>query len=393
MRNACLIGLVFLLACSGGKTSGANQPTDEQVNAVLETYAENLFQAYSDSVTDEQAFRSKVEAFLAAPTEATLATARTAWVASREHYMLVEGARFYDGAIDVDPPNHEGALNSWPLDEAYIDYTTNKATKAVDETAGLVNRTDLLPTITVDAIDAFNARGGDENISNGYHAQEFLLWGQALEDVGPGKRPATDYVVGGPRKNADRRASYLRVATTGVIQRLTLVRDAWAPNAAGRTKFTSGGKPSLALALTGLGKMSKGELASQRLNAAYASKGRRDQHDCFSSETLLDYERDARGLLMMYQGKYGSRSGQGIDSLVRAANPDVDARLTKQLQASIEAIVAIPKPFEASIVGDDKAPGRTAVRAAVVSLRAQGDLFAEAASALGLTIQVPDENK
>src|SRR5262249_27037111 len=157
--------------------------------------------------------------------------ARDAWVASREHYMLTEGARFVDGPIDVDPPNHEAALNSWPLDEGYIDYTTNKDTGVVDENAGLINKSDLLPSIKPDAIDALNAQGGDENISVGYHAIESLLWGQALVEVGPGTRPATDYVVGGPRKNADRRASSLRTAVGDVVTHLTAVRDAWAPGA------------------------------------------------------------------------------------------------------------------------------------------------------------------
>src|SRR5262249_36254894 len=127
-------------------------------------------------------------------------------------------------------------------------------------------------------------------------------------------------------------------------------------------------------------------------NAAFASKSRRDQHDCFSSLTLTDYERDARGIQQMYLGNYGANDGPGIDTLVRAANPDVDARLQKQLQTSIDAIVAIPKPFEASIVGDDDAPGRKAILAAIASLRAQGDLFGEAAAALGQQIQVPNEN-
>src|SRR5262249_37785241 len=159
--------------------------------------------------------------------------------------------------------------------------------------------------------------------------------------------PASDYVVGGPRKNADRRATYLRTSVAGVLQHLTAVRDAWTKDASYRTTFVKNGKASIGLALTGLGKLSKGELDGERINAPYASKERRDQHDCFSSLTLVDYERDVRGIQAMYLGKYGTNDGPGLDDLVRAANPDVDARLQKQIQASIDAVVAIPKPFEA----------------------------------------------
>jgi putative iron-regulated protein len=374
------------IACSNDKAPG----TPLSVEPVLESYSANLFAAYSDALNDQQAFSQKVEQFLASPDEASLTEVRAAWLASREHYMLTEGARFYGGPVDADPPNHEAALNAWPLDEAYIDYSTD-ATGAVDETVGLVNHPDILPAITVEALDALNAQGGDENVSNGYHAVEFLLWGRALTDIGPGKRPATDFVAGGPRKNADRRATYLRVAVMGIGQHLGAIRDAWSPGATYRSTFVAGGMSSVALALTGLGKMSKGELAGQRMSAAYASKSRRDQHDCFSSNTLVDYARDAHGIQAMYLGNYGSNDGPGFDELVRAKAPELDARIQKQLQASVDAIEAIPQPFEASIAGDDASAGRTAVRAAVASLRAQGDLFAEAAHALGLTIQTPDE--
>jgi putative iron-regulated protein len=255
-----------------------------------------------------------------------------------------------------------------------------------------VNHPDVLSTINVASIDALNTQGGDNNISVGFHAIEFLLWGQALAPVGPGTREYTDYVSGGAVTNADRRGAYLLAATAGVLQHLTAVHDAWATGAAYRTKFTAGGKDSLALILTGLGKFSKGELGGQRMDAPYATKSRRDQHDCFSSLTLTDYERDARGVQMIYLGNYGTNDGPGIDELVRAANPDLDARIQKQIQTSIDAIVAIPPPFEQAITGVDTDPGRVAVHAAITSLRAQSDLFAEAAAALGITLQFPDTN-
>lgn len=391
------VALGLVAACSSDDTKSSTPTSNPQAiagdpAAVLENYAANLYAAYDDAVKDEASFASATEGFLATPTEASLATLRTAWLASREHYMLTESARFYDGPIDIDPPNHEAAVNSWPLDEAYIDYTTNKTTGAIDDSVGFINNASLMATITAENLDAVNAQGGDENISNGWHALEFLLWGQALKDVGPGTRPATDFVVGGPRPNVERRQAYLRAVVAGISTHLTAVRDQWATGAAYRTGFTTAGYASVAKALTGLGKFSKGELASQRINAAYQSKDRRDQHDCFSSETLVDYDRDARGIQAMYLGNYGANDGPGFDTLVAKVNPELDTKIKAALKTSVDAIVAIPKPFESAIVGDDSAAGRQAVRAAINALRAQGDLFAEAATALGLTITVPDEN-
>ena len=303
--------------------------------------------------------------------------------------MLTEGARFYDGPIDVDPPNYEAFVNSWPLDEAYIDYTTDAKGK-VDETVGIVNMPSILKNITADGLDSLNAVGGDTNISDGYHAVEFLLWGQALKDVGPGERPASDYDLKGTRKNPDRRAQYLKVAVDGIIANLTSVRDAWAPGADYRVAFEGDPKTALNHAFTGLAKFSKGELGSQRIGAAYMSKERRDQHDCFSSETLVDYESDALGIKAMYLGQYGDNIGPGLSDLVRAVDPALDKKLTDMIQASIDAIHNIPAPFEASIVGTDDSLGRVAIKAALDALSAQGDEFGAAAAALGLTITVDD---
>ena len=373
---------------SDGASAGASR------SAVVANYSANLYAAYSDSLLDEQAFQTNVSAFLADPTEISLASVRSGWLASRKHYMLTEGARFYDGPIDGpisgSTNNHEALLNSWPLDEAFIDYVTTKA-GVVDEDAGIVNMPELLPEITAQGLDELNGFNDEpENVSSGYHAVEFLLWGQALEDVGPGERPATDYVIDGPSKNPGRRADYLRVAVEGIISHLTDVRDAWAPSAGFRVAFEKDADASLTRIFTGLAKFSKGELGSQRIGAAYESKNRHDQHDCFSSETLLDYERDARGIQAMYIGKYGDNDGPGLDDLVKAADPELDADLKHKLQASFDAIVAIPKPFEDAIAGDDDSAGRKAIQAALTALNEQGDAFGAAAAAIGITITVDD---
>jgi len=358
---------------------------------VVANYAANLYEGYSDSVVDAEAFKVDVSAFLVEPTEATLTTARDSWLKSREHYMLTEGARFYDGPIDRTPENYEALLNSWPLDEAFIDYASKDG--VVEEDVGIVNMPKEMPVITFDALVAKNGELDEpENVSVGYHAVEFLLWGQALNDVGPGERPATDYVIGGPSKNPDRRQDYLSVAVDGIISNLSSVRAAWEPTATYRVDFEKNANldESLTRIFTGLAKFSKGELGSQRLGAAYESKHRHDQHDCFSSETLVDYERDARGIEAMYLGKYGDHDGPGLDDLVKAADPALDADLKKKLQASINAIMDIPKPFEDAIAGDDDSPGRKAIQAALTALNEQGDTLGAAAAAIGISITVDD---
>jgi len=383
--GVCVALFGCLAGCSSDDTGGGGVSRE----AVVKNYAANLYAAYADSVVDAQELETDVNSFLANPTEDRLETTRASWLASRTHYMLTEGARFYDGPIDAEPQNNEGLLNSWPLDEAFIDYASKDG--SVNEDVGIINMPAMLPEITAEGLDALNGSADEpENVASGYHAVEFLLWGQALKDVGPGERPASDYAIGGPSKNPDRRSDYLKVAVAGIILHLEDVRDAWRPNASYRASFEQRLDESLTHIFTGLAKFSKGELGSQRIGAAYESKKRHDQHDCFSSETLVDYERDARGVQAMYLGTYADHDGPGLDDLVRAADPKLDAELKKKLQASIDAIAAIPRPFEDAIAGDDDSPGRKSIQVALTALSAQGEAFGAAAAAIGLSITVDD---
>lgn len=405
-----IVPLTFLAlaACSDDDTTTPSTSTPDggssaqalagDPTTVLTDYADNLYKAFSDSVVDEDALVAAVDAFYAAPTEGSYATVKTAWTASRAHYMLTEGSRFYDGPIDAEPPGIEVAINSWPLDESYIDYNFDNAT------AGFVNNPASMTEITVEAIDAANGLGTNgeeenaENVSNGWHAAEFLIWGQAEPDsIGPGKRPFTDYTT---FANVDRRRAYLRATVGGISTKLATVRDAWKDGASYRTTFIANKYDSVALALGGLGRFSKGELAGERINAAYASRERRDQHDCFSSETLTDYKRDAQGIQALYTGDfsaYGGAKGTGFDTLIAKVDADLDGRIKASLTATVAAIDTVKAStpsgtFEEAVAAADGSAPRAALLDAVNKLRAQGDLFGEAATALGLTIEVPVTN-
>ncbi len=390
--------VVLAGACSSdpvGPDTTASALDPAEATAALEVYASNLSAAYTESVTDAEALEVKLQALVATPSAATLEAAKVEWLKSRQNYMLTEGARFYDGPIDAEPENYEGALNSWPFDEAYIDYVTDGPTRTED---GLPGDGGLIASdvpLTPENLDDLNAEGGDENISAGYHAVEFLLWGQAVRDVGPGERPFTDY-DGNDAAHGDtaaRRGQYLIAAVDGIVGHLKSVADAWKEGAPYRTAFVANeGNKSIVNVLSGLGKMSKGELAGERINAGLESKARRDQHNCFSSTTLVDYARDAQGIYDMWLGKHGAVDGKGIDELVAKSDQALADKITAQLKGSVDAIQSVSVPFEAAIQGLDTDPNRARLIGVRDSLRTQGDQMGEAAAALGLSLSVPDKN-
>ena len=270
-------------AGDGAEPSGAADEVvlaDDDALAAATTYADVAFASYDDVVTTATALQSAVDVFVAAPSEETLASAKQAWLDGRVAYGPTEVFRFYDGPIDDPEDGPEGRINAWPLDEAYLDYVVD------DPTAGIINDVAGVPELTTDVLVAANEDGGETNISTGWHAIEFLLWGQDLSADGPGARPVTDYTTAA---DADRRGTYLTLLADLLVQDLTGVRDQWDP-ATGtyREAFLADPQQAVAHILRGMGALSAGELAGERIGVAYENKDQEDEHSCFSDNTTVD---------------------------------------------------------------------------------------------------------
>ncbi len=352
-------------------------PTVDDLAAVATTYADLVYANYQAAIASATEMQAAIDAFLADPTDATLAAAKEAWLTARDDYGPTEAFRFYDGPIDNPANGPEGQINAWPMDEAYVDYVDG------DATAGIVNDTAGYPDITVDVIVEANEQGGETNISTGWHAIEFLLWGQDLSAEGPGERPLTDYTT---EANAARRATYLQLTTQLLLDDLASVADQWAPEGAYRTEFLA--DPALAVQrlLRGIGALSRGELAGERMAVAYETKDQEDEHSCFSDNTAADVTNNARGVQMVYLADFPGIDGPSPSDLVAAADPELDAALQAQLATSVELTSGFPATFETMIAAPEGDPANEAMLEAIVSIEDQGDMIAEAAAALGLEI-------
>jgi putative iron-regulated protein len=346
--------------------------------AVATHYAALVHANYSDTLAGAKDLQAAIAAFVAAPSAEGLDQARKAWLDAREYYGQTEAFRFYGGPID-DDKGPEGQINAWPLDEAYVDYVTGKPK------AGMVNNPKF--KITKAALTKANERGGEENISAGWHAIEFLLWGQDQSDTGPGNRSFEDYVKG-KGENAERRAQYLTVATELLVDDLTAMVKAWAPNARNyRAKFEKGGKESVRKIIVGLGSLSRGELSGERMEVALNSQDQEDEHSCFSDNTHRDVVTNAKGIQNVWLGQYTRRDGSqlqgpGVRDLVAAKNPALAEKTSAQLAASVAGAEAIPAPFDRAIVKGSA--GRPAIEKTIASLVEQSKLLVESASAVGI---------
>lgn len=381
--------LAVALVCTAflGACDSADDPSDDlsERAAVAATYADLVYASYADSYDAATELDAAIDALVADPTEATLQAAKDAWRDAREPYGQTEAYRFANGPIDAaDGP--EGFLNAWPLDEAYIDYVEG------DADAGIINRPDEYPTIDADLLVSLNERGGEENVAVGYHAIEFLLWGQDRSATSAGNRPVSDYTT---EANAERRAQYLTVTSDLLLQHLGEMVEAWDPDVEGNYRDTFlalDADQALRNMLTGIGTLAKSELAVERIFVALNNQDQEDEHSCFSDNTHRDIITNARGIANVWRGEYvrtdGSAIlGRGLADLVAEADPELAQRVDGNVAAALDAVEAIPAPFDQAIIHD-----RDVVIAAVDALQDLGDSFVEAANALDLEINtdLPD---
>ncbi|MDX2288864.1 MAG: imelysin family protein [Hyphomicrobiaceae bacterium] len=376
--------------------------------AVLSTYADIAHAGYSDALATAKTLSKAVDALIAAPSEATLKAAREAWIAARVPYQQTEAFRFGNAIVD----DWEGKVNAWPLDEGLIDYVAgaygndspenelyaanviaNTSIKIGGET---VDASKITPELLSDKLQ--EAGGVEANVATGYHAVEFLLWGQDLNgtDAGAGQRPATDFdtkaCTGG---NCARRAEYLKAATDLLLQDLGVMVGEWAGKGAAREAVTkAGGDKGLAAIFTGLGSLSYGELAGERMKLGLLLNDPEEEHDCFSDNTHNSHFYDVVGIRNVYLGTYkrvdGSEvKGPSVSDLVKAKSPETDAAVRKALDATLATMTTLKTRAETverydQMIGQGNTEGNAVVQAAIDALVAQAKEFERAMAVLGI---------
>jgi putative iron-regulated protein len=391
---------------AGLETSPANAgPT---AKAVLKVYADIAQAGYTDSLDTANTLKLAVDAFLAKPTENNLRAARAAWIAARVPYMQTEAYRFGNAIVD----DWEGRVNSWPLDEGLIDYVASSyGTESAENelyAANVIAHTSLtiggktLDTskITKELLaDTLQEAGGVEaNVATGYHAVEFLLWGQDLNGTGPGTgaRPASDYDIKQcTNGNCDRRAQYLRAATDLLVDDLAWMAAQWAPGGKARkTIEQDSDEAGLTAIMTGLGSLSYGELAGERMKLGLMIHDPEEEHDCFSDNTHASHFFDALGIRNVYLGTYrrADRSlvmGPSVSDLVKAKAPEVDAEVRAKLDATMQAMNALylraltTESYD-QMIGEGNSEGNAVVQRAVDVLLDQTKSLERAVAALDL---------
>lgn len=373
---------------------------------VLNAYADLAHAGYEDSLTSARALMTAVEALTSNPSAQTLQAAKAAWLQARVPYQQTEAFRFGNPIVD----DWEGKVNAWPLDEGLIDYVDGDGATDENPYAGinvianpsfeLAGETVDASTITAELLSEtlHEADGIEANVATGYHAIEFLLWGQDLNGTehGAGARPWTDYAAGDACTggNCDRRAEYLTAATDLLISDLEWIVDQWDAVGAARAHLLEDADAGVVAILTGMGSLSYGEQAGERMKLGLMLNDPEEEHDCFSDNTHNSHYYDGVGVKNVYTGRYvridGSVvEGPSVAELVAEANPEADAALREALDRSIAALADIKTTAEAGTSYDQllargNAQGETLIGNAVDALVHQTRAIERAVAALNL---------
>jgi len=373
-----LLSVALLAALVAGCGAEEKTVSRDQKAAVAENYADIVLAAYGASIASAAKMGDTIGDFVAQPTAARMAAAKRAWIAARDDYVVTEPFRFYGGPIDDPKDGPEGLINAWLMDEAYVDYVQG------DRDAGIVNDRRRHPTITKAVIVAANERDGETNISSGWHAIEFLLWGQDRSKTGPGRRPVSDYTTA---PNAKRRGTYLRLTTERLLSDLESVRARWKPGAGSyRDTFLADPDKALTKILRGIGALNSHELAGERMAVAFESKDQEDEHSCFSDNTNADVVNDIDGIRMVYAGRLRTVSGPGVDDLIREVDAPLAQSIRRQMASTLAKAKAFPATFETMIAAPGGSPESIAMADVIEALEAQGRDLARGATALGVTV-------
>ena len=379
---------------------------------VISTYADLALAGYEDSLSTAKALQAAVAAFIAAPSAETQDAAKAAWIAARAPYQQTEAFRFGNAIVD----DWEGRVNAWPLDEGLIDYVDPDSAAMNEENDLALLNVVANPKITIGGteIDATEitpellsgtlqeAEGIEANVATGYHAIEFLLWGQDLNGTGPGAgaRPYTDYVTGEgcTGGNCDRRGAYLQAAADLLVSDLEEMVANWTADGVARATLVADPAAGVSAILTGLGSLSYGELAGERTKLGLMLHDPEEEHDCFSDMTHLSHYYDGLGIRNVYTGSYtrvdGSVvSGPSVSDLVKAADAGIDTQLRADLDATMDALGAARDAAEGGMPYDmmiamGNEQGAALINGVVDHLVAQTRTIERAVAALGTEISV-----
>ncbi|MBA5723706.1 imelysin family protein [Candidatus Liberibacter sp.] len=324
--------------------------SSEEVNPVdvLRHYVVVAHAKYEDALSNAQELDQAINNLIAFPSAKSLNEARLKWIKARIPYQQSEVYLFGNLVINI----WKDKINAWPLDEGLLDYVDSSygkkhednplyASNIIANSKIFINGKEIdASSISTALLRRLHEAGETKtNVSTGYHAIEFLLWGQDLNTSirGAGNRPYTDYDVnhctGG---NCRRRSAYLKTASQLLIHDLEEIVKAWSPDGEATKTIMQNTQSGLNAIIAGIRSFSYAELAGERMNLGLILHDPEQEIDCFSDNTHASHLNNIIGIISAYTGEYTRNQGENIhgpslSDLVRQKSKELDTEIKIKL--------------------------------------------------------------
>ena len=349
------------------------------------SYADLVSHYYNAVALSTKEMNNAIIKFIQAPDNNSLINAKNKWIEARIVYGITEAFRFYGGPIDgvnkYGEEGPEGLINAWPLNEAYIDYVQG------NPESGIINNMSI--EINAETIIAANMSEDDADVSTGWHAIEFLLWGQDFSLEAAGIREASDYL---PTNEVNvRRRAYLVATSTLLLEHVNWLAEQWSENGEGRKAFIAKDDPGGAI-LTGIATLAGFELSSERIATALDSGDPEDEHSCFSDQTHNDVKANFNGIKNVYLGKgqNGKSFKPSISEFVMENDIKLHENIMQVINTTDDTINNITVPFDKMLSEPENGLGRQAAEKTVSNLLVLAENFKEAGKNLNWNVIIAE---
>ena len=373
---------------------------------VLVNYSNIAEAKYKDALTLAKHMHNSIEEFMKDTNESNFKKVKDSWLLARTIYQQTEVFRFGNPIVD----DWEGKVNAWPLDEGLIDYVDNTNYYPSENDFSnfnvIANRKLKVEGELIDA-SVINANllssklheiGGNEaNVAIGYHAIEFLLWGQDLNGTqkGSGNRSYTDFNLKNcTNNNCDRRREYLLAASQLLIKDLQYIQSVWSSEGQARLDLLNDKENGIKRILIGMGSLSYGELAGERMKLGLMLHDPEEEHDCFSDNTHNSHYYNVVGIKNVFLGEYKTIdekvvSGPSISSLLSSADNALNKKTKKSINKTLKSMKKIVKSANGGktydmLIAEGNEKGNKLIQNAVDSLIKQSKNIELAAIALNI---------
>ena len=375
-------------------------------NEILVNYSNIAEAKYKDALILAKEMHSSIEKFMNNTNESNFIDVKDSWLKARTIYQQTEVFRFGNPLVD----DWEGKVNAWPLDEGLIDYVDNTnyypsendfsnfnviANKKLKVEGELIDASVINPKLLSNKLHEIG--GNEANVATGYHAIEFLLWGQDLNgnESGSGNRPYTDFDLEAcTNDNCDRRREYLVAASQLLIEDLQYIQSVWSPEGQARLDLLNDQKNGLKRILIGMGSLSYGELAGERMKLGLMLHDPEEEHDCFSDNTHNSHYYNVVGINYVFLGKYKSIDGKvvtgpSISSLLSEVDNGLNKKTKKSIKNTLKSMKKIVKSANKGVtydmlIAEGNEKGNQLIQNAVDSLIKQSKNIELTAAALNI---------